>query len=174
LLSKIIMDSDLRDDDLVGLSSVGLALYPFGLVVCFTTAWFYNKKYYYQELAKIGYVERLMSIEHNLKDFKEVIRKEVCEQIVKGMTLIFNQPDVFHQDPNMDEHYSSMENMKKNNILKVKDAVINLVKKTRDKFTMADVKNINIRNRVDLVDNMHIRRESRTKRSFYTGDDQNS
>lgn len=57
--------------------SLGLSIYPIGLLVCFTTAWFFNKKFYYQELAKIGYIERLLSVEKKLKNFKEVIRKEV-------------------------------------------------------------------------------------------------
>lgn len=164
----------MQDEDLVGISSIGVTLYPFGMLICFTVAWFFNKKYYYQELAKIGYIEKLMGVEENLKNFKEVIRKEVWEQIVKGMALIFNEQEVFHPNLEFDERFKAAENMKKNNITKVKDAVIKLVKQTRDKLTNADIRDVNIRKRVDLIDNMQIKRESRTKRSFYLGDDQNS
>jgi hypothetical protein len=174
LIAQFGFYDDLEEEDWIGISSTGVTLYPFGLLICFTIAWFYNKKYYYQELSKIGYIERLISIEENLKNFKEVIRKEVCEQIVKGIALIFNEREIFHPNPEYDEQFKAAENMKKNNITKVKDAVIKLVKQTRDKLTNADIRDVNIRKRVDLVDNMQIRKESRTKRSFYLGDDQNS
>lgn len=166
---------EVTEEEWIGISSVGVAIYPAGLLICFTIAWFYNKKYYYQELSKTGYVERLLSMEENLKNFKEVIRKEVSEQIVKAMTLIFSEPDIFHPSPDAgDDDKQAVENMKKNNIVKVKDAVISLVKKTRDKFTNVDVKNRNIRKQVDLIDNAKIKREARTKRWYYLGEEDHS
>jgi len=125
----------------------------------------------------MGYLEKLVTAEENLKNFKEVIRKEVWEQIVKGMTLIFSEPESLQYVSDSDTDKSSIESLKRNNILKVKDAVINLVKKTKDK--VAGLQRVNIQSRsykkkVDLVDNAKIKRESRTKRSFYLGDDNNS
>lgn len=174
LILELLFKIEVRDEEWVGITSIGLALYPSGMLVWFTIAWFYNKRYYYQELSKIGYIERLLSIEENLKNFKEVIRKEVWEQIVKGMSLIFNEPEVFQRKQDSIDRDDSVENIKKNNILKIKDTVINLVKKTHDKLTNVDIKNRNIRRQVDLIDNMQIRRESRTKRSFYLGDEETS
>ena len=156
------------EEEWAGFSSLGICLYPFGMLVWFTTAWFFNKKYYFQELSKIGHVEKLLSVESNLKNFKEVIRKEVCEQIVRGMTIIFSEPEIFHALPDYDD--KAAENMKKNNIEKVKDAFINYAKKTRDKLTSVDVKDRNIRKQVDLISNAQILKESRAKRSFYLGD----
>lgn len=62
---------------LVKVSTLGISLYPIGLLACFTTAWYYNKKFYFKELSNTGYIEKLLTTEENLKNFKEVIRKEV-------------------------------------------------------------------------------------------------
>lgn len=61
----------------VGLSGIGISIHPLGMLICFTTAWFFNKKYYYRELSKTGYVEKLFLKQQQIKNFKEVIRKEV-------------------------------------------------------------------------------------------------
>ena len=95
IISKFFNHEREISHEWIGISGIGIAIYPLGMLVCFTSAWFYNKRYYYQELSTIGYVEKLLSAKENLKNFKEVIRKEVCEQIVKGMTLIFNEKETF-------------------------------------------------------------------------------
>jgi len=118
-----ISSEEIIEHEWVGISSIGIVLYPLGMLVCFTTAWYYNKRYYYQELHKIGYVEKLLSVEKNLKNFKEVIRKEVSEQIVQGMTLIFSEDDSFNSTLTSDEEDSSKTNKKKNTIFKLKEAV---------------------------------------------------
>jgi hypothetical protein len=143
------------------------------MLVTFTVAWFFTKQFYFRELSKIGYVEKLLSVEANLKNFKEVIRKEVCEQIVKGMTIIFREEDVYREGNSRDSS-GSAENFKKPNIIKVKDAVLNLVKKTKARLTTVDIKNRQIKRRVDLIENNQITKESRTKRSFSLGDYQTS
>ena len=157
-------------EDWIGFSSIGTSIYPVGTLICFTVAWFFNKRYYYQEISRTGYVEKLFSVENDLKNFKEVIRKEVCEQIVKGMSIIFNEQDYF-QPPSDQSSDNSSDSHKKTNYSKVKDSVINLVRKTRERLTTAEVGNRSLRKRVDLVDNMKIRRESRAKRTFYLSDD---
>ena len=167
-----IIEGEQSVKEWAGISSLGLSVYPFGMLIWFTTAWFYNKKYYFQEVSNMDYVEKLMSVESNLKNFKEVIRKEVWEQIVRGMTIIFSEQEIFHALPDYDN--SATENMKKNKIEKVKDAVINYAKKTRDKLTTVYVSNRNIRKQVDLISNAQIQKESRAKRSFYLGDNFNS
>lgn len=157
----------------IGFSSVGVSLYPLGMLVTFTVAWFYTKQFYFRELSNIGYVERLMSVEENLKNFKEVIRKEVCEQIVKGMTLIFKEDDTYHEGKERDSS-GSVENMKKPSIIKVKDAVINLVEKTKARFTNFEYEQTNSRAKSGFIQNNLISKESKTKRLFYLGDDQTS
>jgi len=51
---------------------------------------------------------------------------------------------------------------------------LNIVKKTKQRFTNVKINNTFIKKVVDLTDNMKIRRESRTKRSFYLGDRETS
>lgn len=84
------------------------------------------------------------------------------------MNIIFSEKDNFTSSS---EDEDSREKIKKNNIFKMKDSVVNYVKKTKQKLTHVNVKNVKIRKRVDLTDNMKIRKESRTKRIFYLGDE---
>lgn len=89
------------------------------------------------------------------------------------MTIIFKEPEVFNyvsdSSNSSDTDKSSLENRKRSNVMKVKDAVINFVKKTKNNVSEWRKKSKSM-----LYDNNLIKRESRTKRSFYLSDNTNS